>query len=246
MNKKSLPFVAFLVVIFALSGAYSAIKWQQYKMQKWADRNFVVLLTMTIDPAGTIKTRRSDIDTRIKDYRQSMARWAELPYRVIAIESSGYGNPFADILEHASNITYISKKLPHVPMRGKGYGEAHIIRYAVENFLTNEEEYIMKITGRYAPTADLTPIVQLLRTKHPEVMLRDRRHHGHWYVAKRSFNLDFTDVCIQNCDESTGSEYDFDEYLYQTSNRYPVMRVNLSIEVLPTFRGSANDPVYSM
>lgn len=247
MKHKSFPLIFVLLVALILSATFVVIKWQQNKAQQWTDKNFVVLLTMAIDPQGTIETRRSDIDDRITDYRQSLSRWAELPYRVVVVESSGYGNPFTDILANAPNITYVSKRLPHIPERGKGYGEAHIIRYAIENYFADYDGYIMKVTGRYAPVADLKPITKLLQAKHPEAMLRNRRHHSRWYVARRDFNLELADSCIATCDEKKGPDFDLDEHLFQISNKYSsVLRVNFAIDVLPTFRGGANDPAYQM
>lgn len=160
-----------IIVTTIVIGLYVApleVKPQHHNKEKtWEDKNLVVLLTMTIDTKNTITVSRKNVSDRIFDYKKSLTRWAELPYKVVVVENSGYGNPFQNILKKAPNITYISTYIPSDPKRGIGYGEAQTLKYAIDNVITNNSIYIMKVTGRYAPKGDLSNVIAVLKTKNP-------------------------------------------------------------------------------
>lgn len=212
---------------------------------KYYKQNIVVLLTMTIDINNTVDTKRHDINDRISDYRKSLARWAALPYAVIVLENSGYGNPFKDILHNAKNIHYISIKLPQDQMKGKSYGEAQILKYAMDKIIKNNNIYIVKMTGRYAPVADLTEVLQHLQLEKPDVILS----HGvgsEWFVAKRKFFLELATQCIKTCKFVPGKdEYYFaiEGHLQRLSNTKKMLKYHKWLDVIPTYRGTTNQKV---
>lgn len=208
------------------------------EQQQWIDDNCVVFLTMTIDPKGTVFTARNNVEDRINDYRKSLSRWAQLPYKVVAVESSGYGNPFEDILKNAKNITYVSKNIPHIPARGKGYGEAQIIKYAMDNLIKNNNVFIIKMTGRYAPEGDLSAITNLLQKDNPNAVVKYGR--SEWFVAHRAFFQQLANNCIATCDDAQGASKFFEAHLQALSDAKDVIKYNEKIKVLPTRTGSYN------
>ena len=197
------------------------------------NNNFIVLLTMTIAPPQKILLERNKIQDRINDYRKSLTRWAQLPYKVVVIENSGYGNPFKDILQHTTNIQYVSVKIPYDPEKGRGHGEANALKYAVDNIIKSNTVYIMKITGRYAPRQDLSAVLSILQKHRPNVLLKPERTE--WFVSKRKFLRDFTNFCIENVDERKGVNYLFDTLLSRFSQSSAnVIQSYLNIHVIPT------------
>ena len=231
--KQYIKIIFLIVAILVLS----IVMLQKYKLRQlvWANEKFIVLLTMTIDPQNTLNAKRTNISDRIADYRKSLSRWAELPYKVIVVESSGYGNPFADILTNAKHIIYISEKTPHIPARGKGYGESHIIKYAMKNLITDNDIYIMKITGRYAPKKDLSEIVSMLRNSHPKIVVRHGR--SEWFIGKRDFFIAVADNCIEVCGDPTQGMVSFEANLLALSQRQQALEYTQRIPVIATVNG---------
>ncbi len=233
MNK--VKYIVLVVLVASASFYYATTD------QRWTENNCVVLLTMTIDPKGTVLTARNKIDDRINDYKQSLTRWAALPYKVVAIESSGYGNPFTDILKDAKNITYVSQNIPHIPARGKGYGEAQILKYAMENIIKDNKVYIIKITGRYAPESDLAVITDLLKEQKPKAVVKYGR--SEWFAAHRDFFEQLAANCITTCDDAQGTSKFFEAHLQALSDASDVIKFEQPLKVLPTRTGSNNEPV---
>ena len=207
--------------------------------QSMQNNDFIVLLTMTIDPQNTFALLRNNIPDRINDYRKSLSRWAKLPYKVVVIENSGYGNPFKDILQNANNIQYISTKIPYALEKGRGHGEASTLKYAADNIIKSNTAYIMKMTGRYAPLQDLSAVLSILQKYNPHVLIKP--HHSEWFVAKRKFLRNFAIFCIENCDERKGNRGSFETQLLRFSNVYltkNVIHSHLNINVVPIVCGS--------
>lgn len=225
-------FACLIVVILVLELSFKQAKQQQID---WASKNFVIMLTMTIDPQGTYGAVRAKIADRINDYRKSLARWAELPYKVVIVESSGYGNPFVDILKDAKHITYVSVKTPHIPEKGKGYGESHLMRYALNNLILDNNIYIMKFTGRYAPKKDLSDMLTLLQLLAPNIVYRFGGTE--WFVGRRAFFLELSDRCIATCRPIHEQTMWFERLFGRMVSEKYAMRHTKNIEVLQTFNG---------
>lgn len=224
---------AFLACLLLFLGV-SSVQQTHNRQLAWAQDNFLVLLTMSIDPQGTVGALRSNVGQRIEDYRLSLQRWAQLPYNVLVIESSGYGNPFPDILNKAKNLQYISKKLPHIPSRGKGYGEANILLYAIDNYILSNNLYIMKITGRYAPAGDLSEILTVLQNEKPDILYRPKR--SEWFVAKRDFYQQLAQRCLTVCGDGAGL-ISFETNLTQLSSAENGRQYKAPILVIKTRNG---------
>lgn len=240
------------VILLLISGAtihYHIIKPIYHKnLTLWANEHMVVLLTMTIDTKKTITVRRNKISDRIEDYRKSLTRWAQLPYRMIIVENSGYGNPFEDILKNAPHIQYISTNIPSDPNRGIGYGEAKTLKYAIDHLIKNNSIYIMKITGRYAPTHDLSNVISILKRKKPTALLKEDPNHfflkkrSEWFVAKRDFYQKLSQNCIQTCDDKKGENGFFEAHLHELGDHSEnvIKTHNIIINVIETRGGSSN------
>jgi len=219
-------------------------------LANWTNDNLVVLLTMTIDTGKGAAVARNKIPDRISDYRKSLVRWAALPYKVVVVENSGYGNPFQDILEKSPHITYVSTHIPSMPVLGIGYGEAQTLKYAMERLIKDNSVYIMKITGRYAPKENLSEVVNILMSKKPEVLLKVLPNdlilpkRSEWFVAKRPFYQEISEDCIHTCDERKGTEGLFEAHLHHLGDtKKGVIKTTLRIDIVKTRTGSFNAPV---
>lgn len=230
---KAIGLTIFLLIVLSIVASQLILK------QK---NEFVVLLTMTIDTKNTIIVSRNKIADRIGDYRKSLMRWAELPYKVVVVENSGYGNPFQDILKNAPNIQYVSTFIPSEPKRGKGYGEAQTLQYAIDNIIKNDKVYIMKVTGRYAPAGDLSEVLKILKEKKPEVLYKPK--HSEWFVAKRPFYMELCKDCLETCNDSKGSNWIFEAHLENLAKSKPgTISTDLKIKVIKTRTGGFNQVI---
>lgn len=112
----------------------------------------IILLTGTIFTNDCINCERNDIDVRRKDYYDNIKRFLEeTDLEIVFCENSGadlgeikefLNNPRIEILQFEGN---------NYPRElGKGYGENHIINYALDNSKKLKVvDYLLKVTGRY-------------------------------------------------------------------------------------------------
>jgi len=201
--------------------------------------NFVVLLTMTINTKNTIDVARNNINNRILDYKTSLSRWSQLPYKVIVVENSGYGNPFKDIIKKNQHIKYVSINLPQIPERGKGYGEAQTLKYAVDNLIKDNNTYIIKFTGRYAPADNLSKILNIVTKHRPNLLFKTGR--SEWFVATRNVILNISNLCINVCDDRKGIEGIMETQVVNCSKTIKnVINTDMNIKVIPTYTGGFN------
>ncbi len=117
----------------------------------------ILLLTATINPNNMIFLKRDDSLQRMKDYVKSFQKWISFYkelHKIVICENSGYDlSPFLKIKNQYSNkvdinvLSFEGNKYPRE--LGKGYGEAGIINYFLNNFKKLQDyDYIVKVTGR--------------------------------------------------------------------------------------------------
>lgn len=114
---------------------------------------YVILLTACVNPGNMVNTVLVDAEIRRKQYIDALKFYlAETDYPIVFIENTEEN--FSDLFK--DYIT--SKRLEYITFqgnnnlyqkRGKGYGEAVIIEYALRySQFIHECEYVVKITGR--------------------------------------------------------------------------------------------------
>lgn len=115
-------------------------------------QNPVILLTACINPGGMSSTRLQDTKIRLEQYKQALSFYlSKTSYKILFVENTLYD------FSH-DFIAYInSGRLEYLTFAGnnynaslgKGFGEAQILLYAINNsrFL-KETSVIIKITGR--------------------------------------------------------------------------------------------------
>ena len=138
--------------------------------------NYTILLTMTIDnrlcyhPKNSNDSYMRDIDIRMKCYVKSISLWCKTSYKIVIIENSMHDriNDIIKIIENNKNSESLdlsnNKKINLIydnielisynennssSLYGKGYGERDSIKYAINNSKLIDNNFIIKITGRY-------------------------------------------------------------------------------------------------
>ncbi|MES1147266.1 MAG: hypothetical protein ABUL49_00785, partial [bacterium] len=115
---------------------------------------WVLLMTATVNPRGTILTERTDVQTRIDDYLASLKFWfsaTDIPI-VFCENSAGDMKVFEEFgKDRKTPFEILSFDCPpYDPKKGKGYGEVEIFKYAIANSkLIGPDTRIIKVTGRY-------------------------------------------------------------------------------------------------
>ncbi len=143
---------------------------------------YTILLTACINPDGMSFTKISDKNIRMDQYRKALDFYlANTSFPIIFAENSNIdisqyytkhiNNDRLEILTFSGNDN---------KERGKGYGEANIIEYAINNSkILDKETMIVKITGRLI----VENINEVITKKFP---LQDKE------CVICSFNSDFT------------------------------------------------------
>lgn len=116
------------------------------------ENDTVIFLTACIDPQGMYKTVLTDAKLRLSQYKAALEYYlSNTTIKIIFVDNSGYD--FSIEYEHAIRsgrleyLTFDGNRYER--KRGKGYGEASIIQYALNNSLfLSTHNYIIKITGR--------------------------------------------------------------------------------------------------
>ncbi len=112
----------------------------------------VILLTACINPCGMSSTKLQDTKIRLEQYKQALSFYlSETPYKILFAENTSYDfNDDFSFYINNGRLEYLTfSGNNYDPFLGKGYGEAQIIEYAMNNslFLKNTS-VIIKITGR--------------------------------------------------------------------------------------------------
>lgn len=97
-------------------------------------------------------TKLQDTKTRLEQYKQALSFYlSETPYRILFVENTLYdfSSDFSFYI-HNGRLEYLTfSGNSYDPSLGKGYGEAQIIRYAINHSLfLKSASVIIKITGR--------------------------------------------------------------------------------------------------
>ena len=120
-------------------------------------KDFCLILTCTIDPGNMPNLVRSNINTRLEDYKKSFNFWIKNDFikKLILIENSNYDlSYFKDISKNITNkkIEIISSNSNNSFKKelGKGYGQYLCLKEVFErSIIAKETGYFIDVTGRH-------------------------------------------------------------------------------------------------
>ena len=114
--------------------------------------NCVILLTATVNPKGTANTSLQNVESRLCQYSNALTFYLQhTTLKIVLCENSGYNwNKQIVPLIYKPRVEFLSFNVnDYDKSKGKSYGEAKIIEYAIKNSsFIKSGEYIIKITGR--------------------------------------------------------------------------------------------------
>jgi hypothetical protein len=114
--------------------------------------NYVILLTACVDPNGMKYTKLQNSEQRKKQYIEALDWYINnTNFNIIFAENSNcdFSDMYKKYIEEnrLEYLTYSGND--YDKSLGKGFGEANIIKYAINNSkLIRDDDYIIKITGR--------------------------------------------------------------------------------------------------
>lgn len=110
----------------------------------------LLLLTATVDPGGMGQTIRADPAVRLKDYSSALLWWKACTngsHRIMLYETSGY--PLPQWWYSLAGVTVVQRLANDYPKtRGKGFGEARMLQWALAQDQLLAEDWVVKCTGR--------------------------------------------------------------------------------------------------
>jgi hypothetical protein len=118
--------------------------------------NHLVILTCTLETQMTTQMKRSNFQTRLEDYVNSISKWANLAekegFRILVIENSNRLEILKRYLPALENFNIIFKQAPldeASHLKGNSAGEFLMLRSLVAgNELPQNIDVVWKITGR--------------------------------------------------------------------------------------------------
>lgn len=169
---------------------------------------FVILLTACINPNGMGNTLLADSEERKKQYYSALDYYlVKTNYKIVFVENTG-----VDI--SVDYDIYIKTKRLEVLFfqgneydknRGKGYGEALIIDYALRNSLfINMNSLIIKISGRYI-IKNINEIVSHAKVKNTVYSLllpHKKFSYSFFFISPYCFLKNFFLPYSENIDDS--------------------------------------------
>lgn len=108
----------------------------------------VILLTACVNPKEMAFTKLQDVQERIFQYKNALRFYLEnTDFNIVIVENTLYDLGFDIDSNRVEYLTFDGNN--YDKSLGKGFGEALIIDYALNNsFFLNDADYIIKITGR--------------------------------------------------------------------------------------------------
>ncbi len=154
-----------------------------------------VLLTATIAPPPLPRLVALDPNQRWAQYRLALEYWMDQTRatRLVFCENSGYGVNYTPLIMRASSL---SKQLEVISfngnheahLKGRGYGEGEIIRYALHNSrLIASASGFFKVTGRLV--VQNFDLLEYLTRSRPVVMSERSAWRKGW-VDTRFYKMD--------------------------------------------------------
>ena len=117
-------------------------------------KHFVILMTACINPNGMCYTKIQDVNERLQQYVEAI-KWylGNTTMRIVVVENTNYD--MTEVLQEQVKTLRLEYLVfsgnNYDKKRGKGYGEAQIIKYAMDNSKIIAEEsnpIVIKVTGR--------------------------------------------------------------------------------------------------
>jgi hypothetical protein len=112
-------------------------------------KKYCILLTGTIKPDAVLSLGRTDALQREKDYYEAVNHWIKKGIPVVFCENSNYDSELISSISEPGFEFIQYKEFADLSLKGKGYGEFNLMKFAFENSKFIEEaDTIIKVTGR--------------------------------------------------------------------------------------------------
>jgi hypothetical protein len=139
----------------------------------------VLLMTATIKPRAGVKTRITDPDVRLADYQRALLYYAACIGngidRILFVENSGSDVSALRQAVPDPRCEFIVYDAAGHPSYGYGYGEFHLLQYAMDRYCDDEPNLLfIKVTGRYI-VRNLNRFIALARGTDIVCDIRNRR-----------------------------------------------------------------------
>lgn len=189
----------------------------------------VILLTACVNPSLS-KNRwhtLNDADLRLNQYVDAIGYYIkETDLNICFVDNSGYDISEIPLIEEyratdrLEILTYLASE--DVRLRGKGYGEQDILRYAMENseFLSHAD-YIIKATGRIKirNIKSLISLTKYISNKNKKYVIGEKLYKAKWiqsylFIAYREFFCDAFFAQMRKVSEKNEDMKMFEEGLY--------------------------------
>lgn len=180
----------------------------------------VLLLTSCINPQGMSFTTLQNKKDRLIQYKEALNFYlTKTKYKIVFVENSGYdiSNGYLEYIEQGRLEVLTFNGNNYDKTLGKGYGEAQIIKYGIDNsYILKEATSVVKITGRLI-IKNINSLIEHCKKANCVycnlVKASSRKHtcYSIFFFAPKTF---YKDYLIQNINNINDKEkYYFEHHL---------------------------------
>lgn len=199
------------------------------------NNNFIILLTGCIEPNGMKYTSLQDSKIREKQYFDAIKFYLqETTLNIVFCENSNKTSFAKNFKSYQDTgryeyITFDGNSFDR--NKGKGYGEALIIEYALNNSkLINKESSLIKITGRIIISNIKTILFLYKKKNHLYIQLNNniaqKSISSRFFIAPTLFFTNYFIPNMTNINDSKG--YYFEHLLYDQTKKWRKDKRNIS------------------
>ncbi len=188
------------------------------------EQNTIILLSACIDPNGMLYTKLVDMETRKEQYIKALHFYLkETTAKIVFVENTGYdlSSNFLKFIDEGRLEMITFNGNDYDRSLGKGYGEAQIVKYAVNNSkFIKSNSTIVKITGRHC-CENIVKVINWCtnkKTVYAQLILDEKKNimcDSRLFVAPRTFLMFFFLPFIEDLNDS--KFFFFEHLLYRSS-----------------------------
>jgi hypothetical protein len=178
----------------------------------------VILLTACVNPEGMAFTKLQDANVRLNQYKKALTWYLQatkLPIVVVENTMTDFSDEFSEYIRSGrlEFLTFNGNQFDK--SRGKGYGEALIIKYGIEHsHILKQSKRLIKVTGRLVikNLKQLYGIATCLNDVYANTILLDGRCMcvSYFFIAPIEF---MKEIFLNGQDRLNDSKYYYFEHL---------------------------------
>lgn len=210
------------------------------------ESDLIILMTATVSPNGMCLTKLQNAETRKAQYLHAINYYLEhTPFKIVFCENTG------TYLFHEIRSPKKYERLEYLTFNnndrkdlGKGYGEARIIKYAINNSqFIRQANYIIKVTGRVI-IENIKELLKIQYSSESLIVLEFTNIEfaaSVCFISPKSWLLQFSIEQIRKCEENN-IDVRFEKTLSESLITTPDLKIKEFYPLITGISGYSGTP----